>query len=203
MKRIEQYLQKLANNVVQSKTTVSQYYNIGTFIIRYSDHVVFPAKVDLQIIFPTASFCDYYAVFYRETTKPMILNAKQIANILGVLTTISQLENVIRPAETTINKELTLPTTLIQFPDKYKDLETKGIVSWNLVGSLHKLQGILTYMFNTSKGISLLRNFLLTHPCTYKEAVTVYAALRINNNIDYPTKEMYQKMLDHVKTLNK
>ncbi len=201
MKRIEQYLQKLANNVVQSKTTVSQYYNIGTFIIRYSDHVVFPAKVDLQIIFPTASFCDYYAVFYRETTKPMILNAKQITNMLGVLTTISQLESVTKPlVETTINKELIFPTTLIQFPDKYKDLETKGIVTWNQSGT-HKLQGILTYMFNTTKGISLFRTFLSTHPCTYKQAVTMYAALRINNNIDYPTTEMYQKMLEHVKTL--
>lgn len=203
MKKIEQYLQKLANNVVQSKTTISQYYNIGTFIIRYSDHVVFPAKVDLQIIFPTASFCDYYAVFYRETTKPMILNAKQITNILGVLTTISQLESVTKPpVETTTDKELIFPTTLIQFPDKYKDLETKGIISWNS-GSLRKIQGILTYMFNTSKGISLLRSFLLTHSCTYKEAITLYAALRINNNIEYPTKEMYQKMLDHIKTLNK
>lgn len=203
MKKIEQYLQKLANNVVHSKTTISQYYNIGTFIIRYSDHVVFPAKVDLQIIFPTASFCDYYAVFYRETTKPMILNAKQIVNMLGVLTTISQLENVTRPpVETTTNKELIFPTNLIQFPDKYKDLETKGIISWNSGGS-HKLQSILTYMFNTSKGISLFRSFLLTHPCTYKQAITVYAALRVNNDIDYPTKEMYQKMLDYVKTLNK
>ena len=47
MKRIEQYLQKLSDNVVNSKTTISQYYNIGTFTIRYSDHVVFPAQVDL------------------------------------------------------------------------------------------------------------------------------------------------------------
>lgn len=94
MKRIEQYLQKLSDNVVNSKTTISQYYNIGTFTIRYSDHVVFPAKVDLH---PTASFCNYYAVFYRETTKPMILNAKQISNMLNVLITISQLETITKP----------------------------------------------------------------------------------------------------------
>lgn len=202
MKRIEQYLQKLANSIVQSKTTISQYYNIGTFTIRYSDHVVFPAKVDLQIIFPTASFCDYYAVFYRETTKPMILNAKQITSMLGVLTTISQLESITKPAEPTPNKELVFPTTLIQLPNKYEDLETKGVVSWDK-GGINKIQGIVTYMYNTSKGISLLRDFLLTRSCTYKEAVTIYYTLRILNQIEYPTKEMYQTVFDFIKTLNK
>ncbi len=117
MKKIEQYLQKLANNVVQSKTTISQYYNIGTFNIRYSDHVVFPAKVDLQIIFPTASFCDYYAVFYRETTKPMILNAKQIVNMLSVLTTINQLESVTKPPTIPATDTLIFPTELVTVPD--------------------------------------------------------------------------------------
>lgn len=200
MKRIEQYLQKLSDNRVNSKTTVSQYYNIGTFTIRYSDHVVFPAKVDLQIIFPTASFCDYYAVFYRETTKPMILNAKQIANMLGVLTTISQLESITRPPVTpsTTNK-LIFPTELVTVPDEqFHSYSTP----WENK-SMNKLQGIITKLYFTSKGFTIFRLFLMSNPCTCAEAVTIYYTVRILNNIEHPTEPVYKNVLNHIKTLGK
>ena len=199
MKRIEQYLQKLANNVVQSKTTISQYYSIGIFIIRYSDHVVFPAKVDLQIIFPTASFCDYYAVFYRETTKPMILNAKQIANMLGVLTTINQLESVTKSPTIPVTDTLIFPTKLVTVSDDGFHIYS---TPWNNK-SMQRLQGIVTKLYNTSKGFTIFRLFLVSNPCTYAEVVTIYYTVRVLNNIEIPSESLYKTVLTHIRTLNK
>ena len=199
MKKIEQYLQKLANNVVQSKTTISQYYNIGTFTIRYSDHVVFPAKVDLQIIFPTASFCDYYTVFYRETTKPMILNAKQIVNMLSVLATINQLESVTKPPTIPATDTLTFPTKLVTVPDDGFHIYS---TPWNNK-SMQRLQGIVTKLYNTSKGFTIFRLFLVSNPCTCAEAVTIYYTVRVLNNITMPSEPLYKTVLTHIRTLNK
>lgn len=200
MKRIEQYLQKLPDNVVDSKTTISQYYNIGTFTIRYSDHVVFPAKVDLQIIKPTASQCDYYAVFYRETTKPMILNAKQISNMLGVLITISQLETITKPPIVVPNTDKFIyPINLIQSPDI--DFHPKS-TPWD-IKSINKLQGIITKLYNTSNGFSVFKLFLIKTPCTCTEAVTIYYTVRILNNIEIPSEPLYKTVLTHIRTLNK
>lgn len=199
MKRIEQYLQKLSDNVVNSKTTISQYYNIGTFTIRYSDHVVFPAKVDLQIIFPTASFCDYYAVFYRETTKPMILNAKQISNMLSVLTTINQLESVTKPPTISATDTLKFPTKLVTVPDDGFHIYS---TPWNNK-SMQRLQGIVTKLYNTSKGFTIFRLFLIKTPCTCAEAVTIYYTVRVLNNITIPSEPLYKTVLTHIRTLNK
>ena len=200
MKRIEQYLQKLSDNVVNSKTTISQYYNIGTFTIRYSDHVVFPAQVDLQIIFPTASFCDYYAVFYRETTKPMILNAKQISNMLSVLITISQLETITRPPTVISNTDKFIyPIHLIQSPDI--DFHSSS-TPWD-IKSINKLQGIISKLYNTSKGFSVFKLFLIKTPCTCTEAITIFHAVRMINDITSPTEALYNDVLNHIKTLSK
>ena len=199
MKRIEQYLQKLSDNVVNSKTTISQYYNIGTFTIRYSDHVIFPAKVDLQIIFPTASFCDYYAVFYRETTKPMILNAKQIVNMLSVLTTINQLESVTKPPTIPATDTLIFPTELVTVPDDGFHIYS---TPWNNK-SMQRLQGIVTKLYNTSKGFTIFRLFLIKTPCTCAEAVTIYYTVRVLNNIEIPSEPLYKTVLTHIRTLNK
>lgn len=200
MKRIEQYLQKLSDNIVSSKTTISQYYNIGTFTIRYSDHVVFPAKVDLQIIKPTASQCDYYAVFYRETTKPMILNAKQISSMLGVLTTISQLETITKPP--------TVPPSADKFIYPVKFVQSPNIdfhpnnTPWN-IKDINKLQGIVTKLYTTSSGFSVFRLFLIKNPCTCTEAITIYHAVRMINDITAPTEALYSDVLNYIRTLNK
>lgn len=135
MKKIESYLTKLSDNQVNSKTTLSKYFNIGNLTIRYSDHICYPpSQVDLQIITPSGSKCDYYLVIYKDASKPMILNAKQIISMLDTFVAISSLESIARPP---IEKQVTdtiideLPTKLVKLPalkSKYNSI-INGAVS--------------------------------------------------------------------------
>lgn len=203
MKKIEQYLTKLSDNQVNSKTTLSKYFNIGNLTIRYSDHISYPpSKIDLQIITPSGSKCDYYLVIYKDACKPMILNAKQIIGMLDAFVAISSLENIARPP---IEKQVTdtiideLPTKLVKLPalkSKYNSI-INGIVSWD-GSNLKLLQSILTYMYASTKNFGDLSRYLLESPCTAVQAITLYKHLT-HNNIPF-TFDNCNRIMNYIKT---
>lgn len=203
MKKIEQYLTKLSDNQVNSKTTLSKYFNIGNLTIRYSDHISYPpSKIDLQIITPSGSKCDYYLVIYKDACKPMILNAKQIIGMLDAFVAISSLENIARPP---IEKQVTdtiideLPTKLVKLPalkSKYNSI-INGIVSWD-GSNLKLLQSILTYMYASTKNFGDLSRYLLESPCTAVQAITLYKHLT-HNNIPL-TFDNCNRIMNYIKT---
>ena len=203
MKKIEQYLTKLSDNQVNSKTTLSKYFNIGNLTIRYSDHISYPpSKIDLQIITPSGSKCDYYLVIYKDACKPMILNAKQIIGMLDTFVAISNLENIVRPS---IEKQSTdiiideMPKKLVKLPalkSKYNSI-INGIVSWD-GSNLKLLQSILTYMYASTKNFGDLSRYLLESPCTAVQAITLYKHLT-HNNIPL-TFDNCNRIMNYIKT---
>lgn len=203
MKKIESYLTKISNNQVNSKTTLSKYFNIGNLTIRYSDHICYPpSKVDLQIVAPSGSKCDYYLVIYKDASKPMILNAKQIISMLDTFVAISSLESITRPP---IEKQVTdtvideLPTKLVKLPalkSKYNSI-INGIVSWD-GSNLKLLQSILTYMYASTKNFGDLSRYLLESSCTTVQAITLYKHLT-HNNIPL-TFDNCNRIMNYIKT---
>lgn len=203
MKKIESYLTKISNNQVNSKTTLSKYFNIGNLTIRYSDHICYPpSQVDLQIITPSGSKCDYYLVIYKDASKPMILNAKQIISMLDTFVAISSLESITRPP---IEKQVTdtvideLPTKLVKLPalkSKYNSI-INGIVSWD-GSNLKLLQSILTYMYASTKNFGDLSRYLLESSCTTVQAITLYKHLT-HNNIPL-TFDNCNRIMNYIKT---
>lgn len=203
MKKIENYLTKLADNQVNSKTTLSKYFNIGNLTIRYSDHISYPpSQIDLQIITPSGSKCDYYLVIYKDASKPMILNAKQIISMLDTFVAISSLESIARPP---IEKQVTdtiideLPTKLVKLPalkSKYNSI-INGIISWD-GSNLKLLQSILTCMYASTKNFGDLSRYLLESPCTTAQAITLYKHL-IHNNIPF-TFDNCNRIMNYIKT---
>lgn len=203
MKKIEQYLTKLSDNQVNSKTTLSKYFNIGNLTIRYSDHISYPpSQIDLQIITPSGSKCDYYLVIYKDAIKPMILNAKQIIGMLDAFVAISSLESIARPS---IEKQSTdiiidkMPEKLVKLPalkPRYNSI-INGVVSWD-GGNLNLLKGILTYMYASTKNFGDLSRYLLESPCTTVQAITLYKHLS-HNNIPF-TFDNCNSVMSYIKT---
>ena len=109
MRKIEQWLIKNSSRqAIQSQISVSRYYHIKHFIVRFSDHLRPELKddSDLQIIYPTSSDCDYYTVFYQSSRKLMILNAKQIIDILPTLVKIKELSIMEQPISNVEDKSI-------------------------------------------------------------------------------------------------
>lgn len=203
MKKIESYLTKISNNQVNSKTTLSKYFNIGNLTIRYSDHICYPpSKVDLQIVAPSGSKCDYYLVIYKDHCKPMILNAKQIIGMLDTFVAISNLENIARPSIEKQSKDIIIdemPKKLVKLPTlkpKYNSI-INGVVSWD-GSNLKLLQSILTYMYASTKNFSDLSRYLLESPCTTVQAITLFKHLT-HNNIPF-TFDSCNSVMSYIKT---
>lgn len=97
MRKIEQWLIKNSSRqALQSPISVSRYYYLNHLVIRFSDHLKpnLESKADLQVIYPTSSECDYYTVLYNNSCKLMVLNAKQIIDMLPTLIKLKELSIV-------------------------------------------------------------------------------------------------------------
>lgn len=212
MRKIEQWLIKNSSRqAIQSQISVSRYYHIKHFIVRFSDHLRPELKgdSDLQIIYPTSSDCDYYTVFYKSSHKLMILNAKQIIDMLPTLVKIKELSIVEQPISNIENKEikqlkervtLTYPTLLIvpkKDNKKYDAIIYKYKSVWNK-SEINILQSILNSEYKSCIGFNgAFRDFLKTHPCTLKEALTLYWVICINAKLT-PTDDLLLEAMNYI-----
>ena len=212
MRKIEQWLIKNSSRqAIQSQISVSRYYHIKHFIVRFSDHLrpELKSDSDLQIIYPTSSDCDYYTVFYQSSRKLMILNAKQIIDMLPTLVKIKELSIMEQPISNVENKEikqikeqvtLTYPPLLIvpqKDNRKYDAIIYKRKLIWNQ-SEIDMFQSMLNSKYKSCIGFNgTFRNFLKTYPCTLKEALTLYWVICINAKLT-PTDDLLLEAMNYI-----
>ena len=212
MRKIEQWLIKNSSRqAIQSQISVSRYYHIKHFIVRFSDHLRPELKndSDLQIIYPTSSDCDYYTVFYQSSRKLMILNAKQIIDMLPTLVKIKELSIMEQPISNVENKEikqikeqvtLTYPPLLIvpqKNNRKYDAIIYKRKLVW-YQSEINMFQSMLNSEYKSCIGFDgTFRNFLKTYPCTLKEALTLYWVICINAKLT-PTDDLLLEAMNYI-----
>ena len=212
MRKIEQWLIKNSSRqAIQSQISVSRYYHIKHFIVRFSDHLrpELKSDSDLQIIYPTSSDCDYYTVFYQSSRKLMILNAKQIIDMLSTLVKIKELSIMEQPISNVENKEikqvkeqvtLTYPPLLIvpqKDNRKYDAIIYRRKLVWNQ-SEIDMFQSMLNSKYKSCIGFNgTFRNFLKTYPCTLKEALTLYWVVCINAKLT-PTDDLLLEAINYI-----
>ena len=212
MRKIEQWLIKNSSRqAIQSQISVSRYYHIKHFIVRFSDHLrpELKSDSDLQIIYPTSSDCDYYTVFYQSSRKLMILNAKQIIDMLPTLVKIKELSIIEQPISNAENKEikqvkeqvtLTYPPLLIvpqKDNRKYDAIIYRRKLVWNQ-SEIDMFQSMLNSKYKSCIGFNgTFRNFLKTYPCTLKEALTLYWVICINAKLT-PTDDLLLEAMNYI-----
>lgn len=212
MRKIEQWLIKNSSRqAIQSQISVSRYYHIKHFIVRFSDHLrpELKSDSDLQIIYPTSSDCDYYTVFYQSSRKLMILNAKQIIDMLPTLVKIKELSVIEQPISNVENKgikqvkervTLTYPPLLIE-PQKdnkkYDAIIYRRKLVWNQ-SEIDIFQSMLNSKYKSCIGFNgTFRDFLKTYPCTLKEALTLYWVICINAKLT-PTDDLLLEAMNYI-----
>lgn len=212
MRKIEQWLIKNSSRqAIQSQISVSRYYHIKHFIIRFSDHLrpELKSDSDLQIIYPTSSDCDYYTVFYKSSRKLMILNAKQIIDMLPTLVKIKELSVIEQPISNVENKGikqvkeriiLTYPPLLIvpqKDNKKYDAIIYRRKLVWNQ-SEIDMFQSMLNSKYKSCIGFNgTFRDFLKTYPCTLKEALTLYWVICINAKLT-PTDDLLLEAMNYI-----
>ena len=212
MRKIEQWLIKNSSRqAIQSQISVSRYYHIKHFIVRFSDHLrpELKSDSDLQIIYPTSSDCDYYTVFYQSSRKLMILNAKQIIDMLPTLVKIKELSVMEQPISNVENKEikqikeqvtLTYPPLLIvpqKDNRKYDAIIYRRKLVWNQ-SEIDMFQSMLNSKYKSCIGFNgTFRDFLKTYPCTLKEALTLYWVICINAKLT-PTDDLLLEAMNYI-----
>lgn len=212
MRKIEQWLIKNSSRqALQSPVSVSRYYYLKHLKIRFSDHLKPDLKsdADIQIIYPTSSECDYYTVIYNNSYKLMVLNAKQIIDILPTLVKLKELSIVEKPVANVKDKNikqvkeqitLTYPSALVipqKSTRKYDTIIYKRKLVWNQ-SEIEMLQSMLSSQYNSCIGFNgTFRDFLKTYPCTLKEALTLYWVICINAKLT-PTDDLLLEAMNYI-----
>ena len=212
MRKIEQWLIKNSSRqALQSSISVSRYYYLKHLKIRFSDHLKPDLKsdADMQIIYPTSSECDYYTVIYNNSYKLMVLNAKQIIDMLPTLVKLKELSIVEKPVTNIKDKNikqvkeqitLTYPSALVipqKSTRKYDTIIYKRKLVWNQ-SEIEMLQSMLDSKYNNCGGFNgTFKDFLKTYPCTLKEALTLYWVICVNAKLT-PTDDLLLEAMDYI-----
>lgn len=212
MRKIEQWLIKNSSRqALQSPISISRYYYLKHLKIRFSDHLKPDLKsdTDMQIIYPTSSECDYYTVIYNNSNRLMVLNAKQIIDMLPILIKLKELSIVEKPVANVKDKNikqvkeqitLTYPSALIvpkKDTRKYDTIIYKRKLVWNQ-SEIEMLQSMLNSKYNNCGGFNgTFKDFLKTYPCTLKEALTLYWVICVNAKLT-PTDDLLLEAMDYI-----
>lgn len=212
MRKIEQWLIKNSSRqALQSPVSVSRYYYLKHLQIRFSDHLKpdLKSNADIQIIYPTFSECDYYTVIYNNSYKLMVLNAKQIIDMLPTLVKLKELSIVEKPVANVKDKNikqvkeqitLTYPSALVvpqKSTRKYDTIIYKRKLVWNQ-SEIDMFQSMLNSKYNNCGGFNgTFKDFLKTYPCTLKEALTLYWVICVNAKLT-PTDDLLLEAMDYI-----
>ena len=216
MKRIEKWLEKQSNYKQYAHSTISKYYSVKHLIIRYSDHVHWESEADIQIIIPTSSKCDYYTVIYSNQSRIMILNAKQIIDMIPTLADVKELSVVeSKPSKeeakekSRVKESITevngwkWPNELITFSEydsvKYQDfVNNKKARVWS-IDSVKRLQSLLSSKYSKIKGYNgEFVKFMLTTETTINELHNIFYIICILNN-STPNISLCNTVLNYIR----
>lgn len=212
MRKIEQWLIKNSSRqALQSPVSVSRYYYLKHLKIRFSDHLKPDLKsdADIQIIYPTSSECDYYTVIYNNSRRLMVLNAKQIIDMLPTLVKLKELSIVEKPVANVedktikqVKEQITLtypPLLIVPQKDnrKYDTIIYKRKLVWNQ-SEIEMLQSMLSSKYKNCKGFNgTFKDFIKTYPCTLKEVLTLYWVICVNAKLT-PTDDLLLEAMDYI-----
>lgn len=212
MRKIEQWLIKNSSRqALQSPISVSRYYYLNHLVIRFSDHLKpnLESKADLQVIYPTSSECDYYTVLYNNSCKLMVLNAKQIIDMLPTLIKLKELSIVEKPVVNVedksikqVKEKITLtypPLLLVPKKDnrKYDAIIYRRKLVWSQ-SEIGMFQSMLDSKYKSCIGLNnTFKEFLKIYPCTLKEALTLYWVICVNAKLT-PTDDLLLEAMDYI-----
>lgn len=212
MRKIEQWLIKNSSRqALQSPISVSRYYYLNHLVIRFSDHLKpnLESKADLQVIYPTSSECDYYTVLYNNSCKLMVLNAKQIIDMLPTLIKLKELSIVEKPVVNVedksikqVKEKITLtypPLLLVPKKDnrKYDAIIYRCKLVWSQ-SEIDMFQSMLDSKYKSCIGLNnTFKEFLKIYPCTLKEALTLYWVICVNAKLT-PTDDLLLEAMDYI-----
>lgn len=211
MTRLEQYLLSSANDIINSVSTESRYYIIGSIKVRVSDHINLESDSDIQIIVPYNTDQITYTVILQDSKKVLIWNAKQIKQLIPYLNLIKELKTktlkaVVEEKKTIIEKiELVKDTQELTFRGFIKSklllknlnsgakrVYTKNKTNWNS-SEINYFTSLLRQEFNRNDKINEdFQIFLACTPLTYEEAMNIYKMVVIDSN-KIPTITLLQK----------
>ena len=139
----------------------------------------------------------------------MILNAKQIIDMLPTLVKIKELSIIEQPISNVENKKikqvkelvtLTYPPLLIvpqKDNRKYDTIIYRRKLVWNQ-SEIDIFQSMLNSKYKSCIGFNgTFRNFLKTYPCTLKEALTLYWVICINAKLT-PTDDLLLEAMSYI-----
>lgn len=212
MRKIEQWLIKNSSRqALQSPISVSRYYYLNHLVIRFSDHLKpnLESKADLQVIYPTSSECDYYTVLYNNSCKLMVLNAKQIIDMLPTLIKLKELSIVEKPVVNVedksikqVKEKITLtypPLLLVPKKDnrKYDAIIYRRKLVWSQ-SEISMFQSMIDSKYKSCIGLNnTFKEFLKIYPCTLKEALTLYWVICVNAKLT-PTDDLLLEAMDYI-----
>lgn len=212
MRKIEQWLIKNSSRqALQSPISVSRYYYLNHLVIRFSDHLKpnLESKADLQVIYPTSSECDYYTVLYNNSCKLIVLNAKQIIDMLPTLIKLKELSIVEKPVVNVedksikqVKEKITLtypPLLLVPKKDnrKYDAIIYRRKLVWSQ-SEISMFQSMIDSKYKSCIGLNnTFKEFLKIYPCTLKEALTLYWVICVNAKLT-PTDDLLLEAMDYI-----
>lgn len=140
----------------------------------------------------------------------MILNAKQIIDMLPTLIKLKELSIIEQPVANVDDKNikqvkeqitLTYPPSLLvpqkSNVKKYADIVYKRKLIWNQ-SDINLLQGMLDDRYNSCPGFNkTFKDFLKTYPCTLKEVLTLYWVICVNAKLT-PTDDLLLEAMDYI-----
>lgn len=188
MRKLEQYLENKANDVIYADTTYSKYFTLGDLKVRLSDHYSYDNTADIQIIIPINNGY-LYTVFIKDSTKILQYNTKELIGFLDVYSVIKQMQTVDLKKTSEINKAIPIYRAKGDYTkQKYCALLSK--TSGYNPEQVKTLAGMLHVEFGVSKGFNgAFQTWVCSNIVNFDQVCTLYKYLCVDNDFT-PTKSL-------------
>ena len=191
MNKLEKWLWTNCELKDNGQTSNSLYFYYRNLEIRYSDHMAKQSTGELQIIKSSVFDSTNYAVFIKESSKIMIINASNTIDFIIHYAQVNELlsTSVMTFAEAVKKDELILPETLY-IPRPIRDSATSKIFKkkeeyWSNSEIKCFKQAISQY-FNQSCGINtIFTKYLKENKVSFIQAINLYKILIFSNKTPF------------------
>lgn len=173
MNRVEQFLTKQCVHLNSATLTTSEYYQFGTIKIRYSSHYSSTNNADVQIIKSTGGNQTSYAVFWQESKRLIIVNAKELVYLMSAFNITNSMSQ----------QDIRTDYGDVTLYEPQEDMMNQNIIlhsrnkTW-LTSEMNQIAGMLRNQFGTSKGFTeKFQSFTRNYKLSGIELLTIYHQL--------------------------
>ena len=196
--KLEKFLIKSSRNIVEASSTYSFYYYVGNLKIRVSDHFKDNEdNSDLYIINPVNK-SKTYIVTIPGSKKVLNWNAQQIINYIPFLqiqkelltitikTPQSSVKSLAQEVKEAENLKIQLPLRTVCVPGANSNqnkiiYKTKSVWTNDQIDELPELLKRNLKLSDVPVLNDDFKLFLMTVPCTYKQAMNIYNIIVTDN----------------------